>query len=162
MLWIALPAIIIIGAVSIRSEAPSPMLGALGGLSFGFSALATRAIIDVDGIRDLVTHPLVWVTLSFAACGVVLFTRGVEHGQVGSVTAAMWAAEIVPASVIGFFMLGDSVRPGWQIPAMVGLLLTLAATLSLARPVVSQPTDTVTLPSETGAPQAQAEQSPTR
>ncbi len=135
VLWVALPVLCIAG-FGLRRLVPPPVLGALGGTAFGFSALSARAIVDVDGLRDLISNPLLWVMLAFAAAGVVFYTRGVETGQVGSVTAAMWAAEIGPASIIGFAMLGDSVRPGWAAAAFLGIALTLGATIALARPIV--------------------------
>ena len=135
VLWATLPILSLAGLLCIERKVSPPVLGALGGTAFGFSALAARAIVDVDGLIDLLRHPLLYVMLMYAGLGVVFFTRGLERGQVGSVTAAMWAAEIIPASIIGFLMLGDSVRPGWQIPAAIGIAITLGATITLAKPI---------------------------
>ncbi len=134
VLWIALP-LLCAGGISLRQKVPPPVLGALGGTAFGFSALAARAIPKVDGFLGLLQTPLLWLMLAYAAGGVVFFTRGVERGQVGAVTAAMWAAEIIPSSALGFLMLGDSVRPGWGAAAALGMIATLGATYALARPV---------------------------
>lgn len=135
LMFAALPILTLCGALGIQRNIAPPVLGAIGGLAFGCSALSARAIVEVDGIVDLVTHRFLFVMLAYAAVGVVMFTRGLERGQVGSVTAAMWAAEIVPPSIIGFVMLGDTVRDGWAPAAAIGILLTLAATASLARPI---------------------------
>ncbi len=135
VLWALLPILSLAGLLCIERKVAPAVLGALGGTAFGCSALAARAIVDVDGIMDLVQHPLVYVMLMNAGLGIIFFLRGVERGHVGSVTAAMWAAEIIPASIVGFVVLGDSVRPGWAVPAVVGMIITLAATITLARPV---------------------------
>lgn len=135
LMFAALPVLLLCGVLGVERMVAPPVLGALGGLSFGFSALSARAIVDVNGIADLVTHRFLFVMLAYAAFGVVMFTRGLERGQVGSVTAAMWAAEIVPPSIIGFVMLGDTVRSGWAPAAALGIVLTLGATVSLARPI---------------------------
>ena len=144
LLFAALPILMLMGVLAIQKRAAPPVLGLLAGLSFGFSALSARAIVDVDGFIDLLKHRLLFVMLVYAALGVVLFTRGVERGQVGSVTAAMWAAEIVPPSIIGFVMLGDTVRSGWAPAAAIGIVLTLAATASLARPIEVAPVELTT------------------
>jgi hypothetical protein len=60
----------------------------------------------------------------------------------------MWAAEIIPSSVLGFLMLGDSVRPGWGLAAALGILSTLGATFALARPIEG---DATPLPDATSA-----------
>ena len=44
--------------------------------------------------------------------------------------------EVVPsivATVIGAALLGDHMRPGWTIPAIIGIAITLGATVVLAR-----------------------------
>jgi hypothetical protein len=81
VLLISLPLLCIAG-LALRNKVPPPVLGALGGTSFGFSALSARAIHDIDGPVDLLRSPLLWLMLAFAAGGVVFFTRGVERGQV--------------------------------------------------------------------------------
>jgi len=132
MMYVALPVTLLAGLIGIQRKIAPPILGVIAGTSFGFSALSARAIVDVDGFGDLMTHRFVYIMLAFAAFGVVLFTRGVERGHVASVTAAMWASEILPASVIGFTMLGDRVRHGWAPAALLGIAMTLGATIALA------------------------------
>ena len=134
MMFIALPIIVITGIIAVRKKFAPPLLGALSGLSFGFSALSARAMFEVHGFREIIEHRFLYVMIAYGALGIILFTRGVERGQVAAVTAAMWAAEIVPSSIIGFAMLGDRVRPHWGgIAATLGIALTLFATASLAR-----------------------------
>ena len=64
--------------------------------------------------------------------GIYLVTRALEHGRVGPVSATMWTAEIVPATVIGFVVLGDHARAGYELVAVAGVALTVAATVALA------------------------------
>jgi uncharacterized membrane protein len=65
--------------------------------------------------------------------GLIAYARALEAGHVGSVTAVMWATEIVFATIIGWLVLGDNVRPGWRPAAGLGVVLALTATISLAR-----------------------------
>ena len=134
LIIIFLPILACGGLLAVKEKLPPPVIGGCSGLAFGASALAARSITTADGILSLFREPLLWVMLGYAGVGVMLFTRGLERGSVGSVTAAMWAAEIVPASIIGFVWLGDTVRPGWGVAAFAGIGLTLFATAVLAVP----------------------------
>jgi hypothetical protein len=129
---LGLLAVIPVGRWALNHES-ALAAGAIAGTSFGASALAARAIHDDRTTLALLTDPLLWAMLAYALVGVVLFTRAIERGHVSAVTAAMWSAEIVPASIVGFLVLGDRVRSGWEVAALVGVGLTLYATTRLAR-----------------------------
>ena len=58
--------------------------------------------------------------------------RALEQGDVGPVTAAMWSAEVLVGAGAGFLVLGDHIRPGWVVPAVLGMAITLAGTFILA------------------------------
>jgi drug/metabolite transporter (DMT)-like permease len=105
--------------------------GVLGGLALGGSALAAR-VLHVDSFISFIGDPILWTLLAYSVIGVVLVTRALEHGRVGPVSATMWTAEIVPATVIGFVVLGDHARSGFGLVAVAGVGLTVAATVALA------------------------------
>jgi hypothetical protein len=124
------PIIAIVGVMSLRRSHPA-LGGVLGGLALGGSSLAARTI-DIDSLVTIVRDPITWALLAYSLTGVVLVTRALEYGKVGPVSATMWTAEIVPATVIGFVVLGDHARAGYGVVAIAGVGLTVAATVALA------------------------------
>ena len=82
---------------------------------------------------SFITKSLLWAVLIYAVLALGLHASALMRGRVGAVTAAMWSTEVLVASIIGAVALGDHVRRGWGIPAIVGIAITLAATLELAR-----------------------------
>jgi hypothetical protein len=103
----------------------------LGGLALGGSSLAARTI-HVDSVLTLVRDPILWALIAYSLIGLFLVTRALELGRVGPVSATMWTAEIVPATVLGFVVLGDQARAGYGLVALAGVALTVAATVALA------------------------------
>ena len=87
----------------------------------------------VGSPADLLSQPLVWAVLVYALLAVGLHARALTQGTIGPVTAAMWSTEVLAATVIGAVALGDHIRRGWFVPAVVGTTVTLLATVGLAR-----------------------------
>lgn len=107
-------------------------IGAIAGLSFGGAALCARAAHPGGTAAGFVRSPLVWGVVLFALTGVACYTHALGHGHVGSVTAALWAAQVVVPSAIGVALLNDHVRRGWDVPALVAVLVAVGATIVLA------------------------------
>jgi drug/metabolite transporter (DMT)-like permease len=124
------PMIAALGAICVRLARPA-FAGVLGGLALGGSSLAARAI-HVESFLSVVRDPLSWAVIAYSLTGVVLVTRALEYGRVGPVSATMWTAEIVPATVVGVVVLGDHARAGYAGPAVAGVVLTVGATVALA------------------------------
>jgi drug/metabolite transporter (DMT)-like permease len=124
------PMIAAVGAMSLRLSHPA-IGGVLGGLALGGSSLAARPI-HIDSFVAIVSDPLSWAVIAYSVTGVVLVTRALEYGRVGPVSATMWTAEIVPATVVGLVVLGDHARAGYGPVAFAGVGLTVAATVALA------------------------------
>jgi len=119
---------------------PPGVVAAVAGLSLGGAALAGRALslpaqpMEHMGTTALavVTEPLVAALVIFAATGMLLYTHALQHGQVGPVTAVLWIAEVIAPSAVALVLLGDAVRPGWELAAAVAGLVTVAAAVLLA------------------------------
>ena len=130
---LGVPTIAVAGLALIRLGRSIP-LALLAGASFTGSAMAARTVsfkyIKVHGI---LTTPLVWAVVLYAAMALGLHAVALMKGSVGPVTAAMWATEVLVATIVGAALLDDHMRPGWQIPAIVGIALTVIATVILAR-----------------------------
>jgi len=71
--------------------------------------------------------------LIYAVLALGMHAVALIRGHVGPVTAAMWATEVLVATIVGAAALGDHMRPGWTIPAILGITMTLLATVVLAR-----------------------------
>ncbi len=128
-----IPAVIVLGLMALKLQ-KSILLAVLSGASFTGSALAARSVhVKDQGFVGIVTEPLMWAVLIYAVLALGLHAVALMRGSVGPVTAAMWSTEVLVATVIGAVALGDHMRPGWTLPAIGGIALTLAATIVLAR-----------------------------
>ena len=80
----------------------------------------------------IVTEPLTAALVTFAVTGMLLYANALQHGDVGPVTAVHWSAEVIAPSAVAVAFLGDTVRPGWGLPATVAGLVTVGAAVLLA------------------------------
>lgn len=126
-------------------------LAILSGVAFAGTALSARAAHSSAAIASSLFDPAVWALLAFSAAGLVSFTRSLDKGRVGSVTAVLWITEVAVSSVLGMLVLGDSVRPGFIPFAVIGLAGAVAACHLLASSPESRvPADPVETGSATG------------
>jgi hypothetical protein len=127
----------VIGWGTTRTGSPGAV-AAVAGLMLGGAALAGRAMPMPEGAGPggtalaVATEPLVWALVVFAVGGMLLYTHALQHGQVGPVTAVLWIAEVIAPSVVALAILGDAVRPGWEVPALIAGLVTVGAAVLLA------------------------------
>jgi drug/metabolite transporter (DMT)-like permease len=130
---LGIPAVVVLGLMALKLN-KSVVLAVLSGASFTGSALAARAVhIQDESLVGIVTEPLIWAVLVYAVLALGLHAVALMRGSVGPVTASMWSTEVLVATVVGAIALGDRMRPGWTIPAILGIGLTLVATVILAR-----------------------------
>jgi hypothetical protein len=130
----------VIGWGTARISGSPGAVAALAGLSLGGAALAGRAMpMPEHGMENpggmalgIVTEPLLWALLVFAVGGMLLYTHALQHGAVGPVTAVLWIAEVIAPSAVALLVMGDAVRPGWELPALVAGLVTVGAAVLLA------------------------------
>ena len=106
---------------------------ALAGIGFSCVVLAAR-VLEIQGIFDwsLLLNRAFWVLIVGALVGLVMYARALEKGSVGPVTATLWVVEVIVPGVVGVLALGDTVRDGWVIPALVGAVLALGSCVVLA------------------------------
>lgn len=130
---VAMVALVAVSAALYR-HGPSVPLAVLGGLGFSGAALAARAAHIGEGEpSQYLGNPLTWSVVVFGAVGAVMYARALEKGAIGPATAAMWVVEVLVPGGIGVFVLGDAVREGWAIPALIGVALAVAACVALAQ-----------------------------
>jgi hypothetical protein len=116
------------------------VVAALAGLSLGAAALSGRALIlPAQPMEHLsaaalaiVTEPLTGALVIFAGTGMLLYTDALQRGQVGPVTAVLWIGEVIAPSAVALAVLGDTVRPGWELAAAAAGLATVGSAVLLA------------------------------
>ena len=106
------------------------LVAAIGGLCLGGAALTGRALPGDP--MAILTEPITAALLTFAVTGMLMYAHALQIGQVGPVTAVHWTAEVTAPSVIALLLLGDTVRPGWELAAAVAGLITVGAAVLLA------------------------------
>jgi hypothetical protein len=137
LLCCAAVGLVVIGWGTTKTGSPGAV-AAVAGLALGGAALAGRALPmpemqDLGGTAlSIVTEPLLWALIVFAVGGMMLYTHALQHGGVGPVTAVLWIAEVIAPSAVALAILGDAVRPGWELPAMIAGLVTVAMAVLLA------------------------------
>ncbi|MET0189623.1 MAG: hypothetical protein ABW212_11530 [Pseudonocardia sediminis] len=130
--------VLILVAAPFVWRAGRPMLLAfLAGLGFGGVALAVRAIqpgpLGWTSIGDLLRDPLVYAVVVMGVLGVLAFAAALRDGAVGTATAVLSVTEVVVPGLVGLFLLGDRIRSGWELAAVLGLALALAGVVMLTR-----------------------------
>lgn len=107
--------------------------GAMSGAAFGFAALAARAVHARADLAGLLTEPLALAVGAYGITGMLGYAHGLEHGEVGPVTAALWVSETVVPGAIGLAVLSDRIRAGWAAPAALAAVVAVGSTVVLAR-----------------------------
>ncbi|MFG1989928.1 hypothetical protein ACGFJ7_08100 [Actinoplanes sp. NPDC048988] len=129
---------VLVGWGAAKVQAPGGLIAAFAGLSLGGAALIGRSLPVPEGLSAgqtalaIVTEPLTLALLTFAATGMMLYAHALQHGDVGPVTAIHWTAEVCAPSVVAMAFLGDTVREGWLLPAVIAGVATVTAAVVLA------------------------------
>ncbi len=138
--WLALAlgvCLVALVALTVRMFLVSrPVAAAIvSGLAYSLAAVATRGLHGRSSWGEIVQDPLAWLMLALSAVGALTYARALEvagpHG-VTSVTAWLWVVEIVVPSILGVEVLHDQIRPGWEVPALLALVVAIASTITLS------------------------------
>jgi drug/metabolite transporter (DMT)-like permease len=112
-------------------------LAMVAGLGLGGTSLAVRAVrvptaMDA-GLFDLLLQPAAYLMVLLWIIGMLGYTRALRIGTVTRVTAVFQVTEVVVPGLVAIALLNDRVRPGWELPMAVGLVLAAGGVLALAR-----------------------------
>jgi len=134
--------VMVVVSVTLYRDAGSLPVAALAGLAFSGAALSARAVQGGHGWSQILSEPLAWAVLGFGAIGGLTYARSLERGPVGPATAVLWGVEVLVPGIVGVVVLGDGVRPGWALPALLAVAAALAACVVLATsPAQQSPAD---------------------
>lgn len=115
---------------------PRPWPSAImAGLGLGGGAVSVRAMhITADNfLVGLLTEPLVYVLIGMWATGLYNYARALRRGDVATVTALFMVTQVLVPGMVGIVLLGDTIRDGWYVPMVLGLLLAVYGVSILAR-----------------------------
>jgi drug/metabolite transporter (DMT)-like permease len=135
-LLVALAALLVVTAAVARREGRSGfdvgLLGACSGAFYGIVALGVRTAPTFE-LGDLVTEPAAWAVLVGAIAGIVTFATALQRGSIAVAGGASALAEILLPTLVGVLLLGEQAKPGWELVAAVGVVLSLGGALALCR-----------------------------
>jgi drug/metabolite transporter (DMT)-like permease len=115
------------------------LLAVTAGLGFAGVGVAARVLTIPDVLWRFLLDPLPWALVLYAAMALVVFGIALQRGSVTTVTAVTFAVETVVPAVIGLVWLGDRVRPGLEIAAVLGFCLALVGSILLGRHATEAP-----------------------
>ncbi|MCW2826794.1 MAG: hypothetical protein JWQ67_410 [Marmoricola sp.] len=127
---VALTLLLGLAAAHLRSERGGVLLGALGGVAYGGSPIATRALVDPS--RDIGTiAPAITIGL-FGVLGFWLYSLALQRASVTAATASLVLFETLVPAVVGLAVFGDGVRSGWWPIATVGFVVSILGAVVLS------------------------------
>lgn len=119
-------------AARVQGRPGAVLLGLSAGLGFGLVGVAARLLPDLT-VTTLLADAATYALLAAGAVAFLLYVSALQRASVTTVTSAMVLTQTALPAVVGIALLGDHVRPGWALPALLGLALALAGTSVLAR-----------------------------
>jgi hypothetical protein len=129
-LVIGIPLAGLVGAVALRGR-HSVIAAVVAGTLFCLGAASVRTL-TFDPVVGLLGQPMTWVAIAYFASGLVVHARALQIGDVGPVTAALWASEVLVGAAVGAALFDDRVRSGALALAIVGMVVALGATVQLS------------------------------
>jgi drug/metabolite transporter (DMT)-like permease len=108
------------------------VLALTAGLGFGGVAISARVLpLPRPLWRTLGEAPL-WALAGYGVQSNVCYGAALSKGNVTVATALALAVETILPGSVGLAFLGDRVRPGFAVVALIGFLLALGGCLGLA------------------------------
>lgn len=108
------------------------LLAGLSGLAFSGGALGARALGITELSLTLLADPILWAMAGYGFIAILALSRSLERGDVGPAMAVMWMVDVIVPGLVGVVVLGDTVRPGWTVPAILAVGLSVAGCVVLA------------------------------
>lgn len=124
-----------VAVLVLRRGRPAWPLAVVAGLGFGGSTLAVRAAHVQGGLdpSQLLAEPASYLVLGFFAVGLLGYSAALSRGAVSTMTALLTVTEVLVPGLVGIWLLGDPVRPGWEPVLAVGLAIAVVGVVVLAR-----------------------------
>jgi drug/metabolite transporter (DMT)-like permease len=129
---VGLIALLGIGGARLPERWGAAALGLLAGFAFGMVNLASRVLPSLSP-GDLITDPATWAVPSAGLCAVLFYNTALQRESVVAATAGSDVGQTIFPTAVGFALLGDDTRQGFEPLAAAGFLLAVLGALLLAR-----------------------------
>lgn len=110
----------------------SVTLAAASGLGFGLAGIVARVLQASDPLWHTLGSPALWALVVGGAVALVAYGFALDRGRTTSVAAITFVVETIVPAAIGLAFLGDGVRSGRVLAAVLGFVVTLGGCLALA------------------------------
>jgi hypothetical protein len=135
--WVLLGMVAPIGVIAwfgnwIRDRWAAPLLAFGAGLGFAVVAISARSLPPFDSFGSFLSDQGVWAIAVNGVAATVVFAMALQNGSATTVSAVMFTTNTVVPSLIGLLVLGDTVRDGLEVVAVVGFLLGVGGAIALA------------------------------
>jgi drug/metabolite transporter (DMT)-like permease len=131
-LYVGVAVTLALGLVAMQWRSPrgGVLLAVLGGIAYGGSPVATRALVD-PGWEAQTLLPALTIGL-YGLLGFWLYSVALARASVTAASAPLVLLQTVVPAVVGLAFFGDQVRAGWWPLACVGFVLSIAGALVLS------------------------------
>jgi drug/metabolite transporter (DMT)-like permease len=131
MLYIGSVVTLVLGLLAARWDgaASGVVLGALSGIAYGGSPIATRALVHPHLNAETIVPGL--TVVSYGLLGFWLCSIALRRAAVTAVNAPLILLETLVPAVIGIAVFDDKVRSGWWPVAVFGFALSTVGALVL-------------------------------
>ena len=134
VLFAGIALIALLGWVASRRRGPlsTAALGLLAGFGYAVVGVSARLLPDFSPVH-LLRSPATYSLAVGGALAFLLYSLALQRGAVTLATTPMIVTQTVTPAVVGVWLLGDGVRPGWAAVAAVGFVVTVVAASALVR-----------------------------
>lgn len=121
-----------VAVARLPGAAGAALLGLVAGLGFAVVAVSGRVLPELEPAA-LVRAPATYALLAGGGVAFLLYAVALQRAGVLTATAPLVLAQTVAPAVAGVVALGDGVRAGGEVYAVVGLALAVSGAVLLAR-----------------------------
>jgi drug/metabolite transporter (DMT)-like permease len=107
-------------------------LGLLAGFGFAGVSVCARLLPDLQP-STVISSPATYALALSGGLAFLIYSLALQRGTVTGATGPMIVTQTVTPAVIGVIWLGDRIRAGWWIPAIISFAVTAAGAVALAR-----------------------------
>jgi drug/metabolite transporter (DMT)-like permease len=135
--WLLVGAAVVVAVAGriagrVHGHVGAALLGAVAGLGYAVVGIGSRVLPDLSP-GALVGDPAAYAVLFSGVVAFLLYATALQRGEIMTATGPMVVTQTVVPAVVGVVLLADEVRPGWQVPALVGLALAVWGAARLGR-----------------------------
>jgi len=136
--WLLAGGVVVVGLIGVLGarldeRAAGIALALCAGLSWAGTGIAARVLHVPSPPWRLLIDPVAVALAAYGVLGMLLFATALQRGSVTAAAALVFSVETVVPSVIGLAFLGDHARPHLGAAAVLGVVVTVAASIALAR-----------------------------